>query len=122
MTPSLRIVTERRGAGVVVRLDGEVDLATVPILRRRLSDAVRRTAHVVVDLAGVEFMSCGGVGALLDAREDAESRAGALRVVGPCMRPVARVLDLMRIGEQLDVERGAPGSGAGHTPTGAATL
>ncbi len=53
----------------LIRLVGEIDLDSVPRLHR----AMRRVApdangELVVDLSGVTFMDCSGLGELLDAR------------------------------------------------------
>jgi anti-sigma B factor antagonist len=77
------------GGDIVLRVAGELDVATEPILTEALA-AVRTARHhrVVVDLARVTFMDCHGLSALLLAR-----RRGPVLVVG-ATGVVALVLDV----------------------------
>ena len=56
---TLFIDVEHDGHRTVVRLGGEVDLATAPELGRVLRDANR---EIIVDLAELEFIDDAGVG------------------------------------------------------------
>jgi len=92
----LRIDTSRPAPATVrVAVAGEVDLATATALR----DSVLRTLHeqdpvvLEIDLAGVTFLDCAGIGALVAARNTAVQIGCRLRVTHP--RPIVRlVLDL----------------------------
>jgi len=65
------------GGVVSVIVEGRLDAATVPTLeqalQRRLFDG---QAKLVVDLAGVNYISSSGLRALLTARRQARSRGG----------------------------------------------
>jgi anti-anti-sigma factor len=52
----------------VLRLGGELDLATAPSIRRAVSSAVadETPERVVFDMAGVSFMDSSGLSALLE--------------------------------------------------------
>ena len=51
---------EWRGDVLIVHLAGELDIYTVPALRRQLARHDRLETSLVVDLSGVEFIdSCG---------------------------------------------------------------
>jgi anti-anti-sigma factor len=78
-----------------VAVTGEVDLATAPALRDVLLRVLQEQTCVLldVDLAGVTFLDCAGVGALVAVRNAAVRAGRQLRVSHP--RPiVGRVLDL----------------------------
>ncbi|HZN20852.1 MAG TPA: STAS domain-containing protein [Micromonosporaceae bacterium] len=78
-----------------VSVVGEVDLATAPALRDRLVDALHEQNPAVldVDLAGVTFLDCAGVGALVAARNTAVRSRCQMRVSHP--QPIVRrVLEL----------------------------
>jgi anti-anti-sigma factor len=64
---------------------GEIDLATVELLRDRLLSALRdhSPAVVDVDLAGVTFLDCTGIGALLAVHTIALRSVCQLRVSHP---------------------------------------
>jgi anti-sigma B factor antagonist len=67
--------------GAVVRLTGELDVATVPALAHFLHGlGARERAHLVADLAGLTFCDCAGLNALLDAHHRAVADGGWLRL------------------------------------------
>jgi anti-anti-sigma factor len=59
-----------RGAALV-RLAGELNLATAPRLAQVLCEATRRARLIVVDLRGLTRVDTAGVGAILDASRSA---------------------------------------------------
>ncbi len=92
----LRIDTVGAGPGatVVVWVDGEIDLASVPALHDVFELAFEQGSHLVVDLSGVRFINGAGVAALAAAAEVARSGGGsfALRRPSPISRRVLRIL------------------------------
>lgn len=97
----------------VVRVSGELDLATSPLLARTLDQAPVAATTVVVDLAGVEFMDCSTLPVLLRA----QGRYGdgfSLRGSG---QPVLRLLEatgLLSRFAVLDGTAPCPATGDGH--------
>lgn len=88
-------VEERAPREFVIALDGELDLATEPLL----TDAVRTlmagpvVGALVVDLAGLRFLDSSGMRALLRAHRLAEEQGATFMVV----RPQPNVAELLRI-------------------------
>ncbi|GAA3877898.1 STAS domain-containing protein [Streptomyces sedi] len=81
---ALTVRAEQRGEWTVLRVVGELDLATSPTVRQRVHDAVadgRR--RVVLDLSEVLFCDSSGVGVLVGARRLMRSCAGELRLILP---------------------------------------
>jgi anti-anti-sigma factor len=78
-----------------VAVVGEVDLATAPVLRDRLLNVLHDQAPAVldVDLAGVTFLDCTGISALVAVR-NAAVRTGRQMRVTHTQAIVRRVLDL----------------------------
>ncbi|MQA15179.1 MAG: STAS domain-containing protein [Pseudonocardiaceae bacterium] len=63
------------GELTVLRVGGEVDLLTTPVLRAALDYHLdRRPAHLLVDLARLRFCSARGMGLLVHARVTATKR------------------------------------------------
>jgi anti-sigma B factor antagonist len=56
------------GDVAVLSAQGEVDVATAPVLRRALDGLDPAAQTVVVDLAGVTFLDSTGLGVLIGAR------------------------------------------------------
>ena len=104
--PALRMNVEKRGSTTVLKLAGELDLATADDLRARVgqvlapADGVR---HLVLDLGGLEFLDVTGLGALLEARRKLAALDGTLALRRP--RPmVLRILNLLELEDALLVE------------------
>lgn len=66
----------------VVTATGEIDLATVPMLKQTLDDLVMESkVHLVVDLTPVTFLDSTGLGALIGARRKVYPFRGSLAIV-----------------------------------------
>jgi anti-anti-sigma factor len=73
-----------RGEWAVLRVSGELDLVTSPVLRQRVHDAVADGHHsLVLDLSEVFFCDSSGVGVLVAARRLIRSCQGRLRLILP---------------------------------------
>jgi anti-anti-sigma factor len=77
-----------------VAVVGEVDLATAHLLRTRLLGVLREQPAVIdVDLAGVTFLDCTGISALVAVRNAARHTGRQVWVIHP--QPVVRrILDM----------------------------
>ena len=68
---------------IVVRLTGETDLSTAPLLSNELTRAASLgTRSVIVDVAGVRFWDCSGLHALADLTASLGRAGRQLRIVG----------------------------------------
>jgi anti-sigma B factor antagonist len=84
------------GAGRhVIAVDGELDLAAAPDLRRAIEAAIDAGAvTLVIDLNEVTFIDSTAIGVLLATRERLVRSGGSLEVV--CVEPnVVRVLEIV---------------------------
>ncbi len=85
----------------VLTLTGELDLASGPLLREAVDDALRRgRRHVAIDASGVSFIDSSGLMALLKARRKATAAGGSLRLTASSV-PVLRVLELTGLTDEL---------------------
>jgi len=121
-SPHFSARTERSGEGVlVVRLAGELDIATAPVARAELLRAVRQGPRVVaVDLGDLEFIDSNGSRLLLEAAEAAEAARVPFAVVASRFPGVRRTLALLGLERLLnlveglgDIEGGARASAQG---------
>jgi anti-sigma B factor antagonist len=101
----VRVLLEERTQGrYVLSLDGDLDIATAPVL----ADAVTRlmadgaVGQLLVDLADVRFLDSSGVRALLQARKAAEDRGVTFLVSRPG-EFVAEVLRIAAVDQLLGV-------------------
>ncbi|MCX4906477.1 STAS domain-containing protein [Streptomyces sp. NBC_00878] len=81
---TLRVTDGEQGGWAVLRVSGELDLVTSPVLRQRVHDAVAEGRHrLVLDLSGVLFCDSSGVGVLIATRRLIRSCQGSLRLILP---------------------------------------
>jgi anti-anti-sigma factor len=95
MTAALQVGVEASGRSATVRVSGELDLATAPVLTAELAKCRRSCDRVTLDIRGLDFMDCSGVRCLLDA-----GRRGDLTVV-PGAGPVRQLLALTGADKRL---------------------
>ncbi|MFC8782300.1 STAS domain-containing protein [Streptomyces nigra] len=92
----------------VVALRGEIDLGTATPLTMRL-DALTSdpSPDLVLDLRGVTFIDCAGLGVLCRVRNRVEARAGRLRLVSDSAR-FRGMLRLVDLDEAFEIAAGLP--------------
>ena len=97
--PVIRIMERTTNAGgVVVTIQGEIDIATVDTLRERLADACE--GDVTIDLRRVDFLDCLGLQLLFEQHERSAERGLRVDFVqGP--RAVRRLFELTGTLERL---------------------
>ncbi|MEU6589103.1 STAS domain-containing protein [Streptomyces sp. NPDC046881] len=84
MAVAFNVTGVERGEWAVLRVSGELDLMTSPVLRQRVHDVVAEGHHsLVVDLSDVFFCDSSGVGVLVAARRLIRSCQGRLRLILP---------------------------------------
>jgi anti-anti-sigma factor len=89
---------------VVLRLRGDLDIATVPALRGCLEQLDPTWKHVVLDAAGLDFIDSQGLALLVrtHAAFDLDHRTLEIRDPGAS---VERLLEITGVGQLLDPER-----------------
>ena len=96
------------GEVAVVRLHGELDMATAPLLDDTLTSVLGDGAvEVVVDLASLTFLDSTGISVLLGAGQRAGEVGTGFRVRAP-NRPVRKALHLTGVEEILGLEPDRP--------------
>jgi anti-sigma B factor antagonist len=106
---TLRVTDGEQRDWVVLRVSGEMDLVTSPVLRQRVHDAVADGRHsLVLDLSGVLFCDSSGVGVLIATRRLLRSCQGRLRLILPAQGAVDgshvnRVLGALGVRRLFDV-------------------
>jgi stage II sporulation protein AA (anti-sigma F factor antagonist) len=88
---------------VVVRVAGEIDLATTSYLESAFKSLPPTAANVVLDLAELTFIDAAGLRVAVRAQQRLTARGGSLRLRAP--RPlVLRVLAATGLSEEFTIE------------------
>jgi anti-anti-sigma factor len=81
--PQLTVALVPAPDRIVVRLTGETDLSTAPLLIDELVRAAAQgTRAVIVDVSGVRFWDCSGLHALADLTAQLRTAGRQCRIVG----------------------------------------
>lgn len=96
--PAAYTIRDGESAGVVL-LDGELDLAAAPELRRRVDEA--QAPGLVIDCSRATFIDSAVLKELLRARAELAERGVRLILVG-VPTPVRRLMDLTRTYELFE--------------------
>jgi len=84
MVVAFKVTGDEQGEWAVLRVAGELDLVTSPVLRQRVHDVVAEGRHsLVLDLSDVYFCDSSGVGVLIASRRLIRSCGGDLRLILP---------------------------------------
>lgn len=88
---------------VVLRLHGELDLASAPLLQGEIESAQTADAPLVVlDLDDLEFIDSTGLRIILAAHEHAQER-GQMLALTRGSQQVQRLMNITRVGEHLRI-------------------
>lgn len=103
----MEMITTRLETGnpCVLRVEGEIDLATADQLGEALDQALSATQAMVVDMAGVTFIDGAGLRVIVQAAESMNGRAPLTLVNAPRVAWLLKVLGLADIGS-LDIREG----------------
>jgi anti-anti-sigma factor len=83
-------------------VEGELDMATAPILGKHVEEALSDGAtHLLIDLTKVSFMDSSGIRLLLDLQEHTPQN-GRMAVVAP-NGPVSKLLQLTGMGHRIPI-------------------
>ncbi|MEA2200796.1 MAG: anti-sigma factor antagonist [Solirubrobacteraceae bacterium] len=99
----LVIDVRREADRVIVRLDGELDMANAPLLQAAIEKAHRDdNSMLVLDLERLQFMDSTGLRIILWARERCQENGHELALT-PGSEQVQRLLSVSGAGEHLRV-------------------
>lgn len=108
---------------VVVRVGGEVDMLSSPVLREAVAAALTGHRSLVIDLTAVAFLGTSGLATLIEARS-AVHRDGTQLWLACAQRAVVRPLriaglvELFQIAATTEAALAALAAGSGTNPSG----
>ena len=90
----ITLSTSTEDGVVTVKVVGEVDTFTAPVLRSTLDSQLEQApSELVIDLSGVQFLGSAGLAVLVETQKSARSREVALRLIATT-RAVTRPLEV----------------------------
>ena len=98
----LDVQVEESADQVVMRIKGELDLATSPALEQKIDQLGPWRATVVLDLTGVSFMDSMGLRVLWSIRQRVAGSGGKL-VIGSASDAVARILHTTKLDKVFEL-------------------
>jgi anti-sigma B factor antagonist len=100
------------GSHTVVRVEGELDLATAPQLRSRLGNLIADAdGPILLDLDGLTYVDSTGLCAVLTANSELRRHGRELRVIKASV-PVRRLFELCGITDLISGDPRAEDEGA----------
>jgi anti-sigma B factor antagonist len=108
------VEVDRAPSRSVVRVRGEIDIASAPSLMEALDPLVEAGAELVVDMSEVTFCDSSGLSVLVQCRERANgSGAGPLRLV--ITRPsITRVFEVTGLDQVFEIYASLDDAAAGR--------
>jgi anti-sigma B factor antagonist len=98
--PEFAVAAGRHGPAAVVRVSGELDLATAPQLQAAIAGLEPGYDELVVDLSACSFFASSGISILLE--ENARGASDGFRlVVVKAPHEVQRIFDLTSLDEMI---------------------
>jgi anti-sigma B factor antagonist len=96
----MNVSVETLPKGVLLAVEGQVDMHTSPELRARLREALERKANpIVVDLTKVGFIDSSGLATLIEALQAVGKFGARLRLCGlaPAVKNLFKLSNLISI-------------------------
>jgi anti-sigma B factor antagonist len=105
----LRLEYLRQDGTVVVRIVGEVDLASAPVLREALIELIdgQGNLFVVLDLEELSFIDSTGIGVLVRALRSVREKGGDLTLTN-CRAATLRILEIAGLTEIFGITAEGP--------------
>lgn len=114
----LNVVLEERDGWAVVRVHGDVDVASAPRLREHLVRAVSDGHHhVILDLDDVHFIDSTGLGVVIGMLKRTRALGGDLRLVST-REMLARVFEITGLDKALPIDPSVASALAAAGPVG----
>lgn len=90
--------------GATVELAGEIDAATVGLMKQDIGDAIAANPGTIVtiDMTGVTFLDSTGLGALVSALRQAHDNGGDIRITNVASN-VRKVFDITGLSKVFEL-------------------
>lgn len=95
----MEIVKQAGGAGITLKLSGEIDLHASPVLRAELqAHAKAETSCLLLDFTDVAYIDSSGLATLIEYVRESTPFGGKLALFG-LQKKIRTIFDLVRLNE-----------------------
>lgn len=98
----MNVIAEKNNGQVVLKVEGRVDTVTSPALEKHINNVAPEAKELVLDLAGVEYVSSAGLRVLLAAQKKM-AKVGSMKLVNVC-ETVMEVFEITGFVDILTIE------------------
>ena len=98
----MTIEIKRNAEETVIELVGRLDTTTAPALDKTINEDIAGTKSLVLNLAGLEYISSAGLRVLLSAQKKMQ-KVGSMKVTNVC-EVVMEVLEMTGFADILTIE------------------
>ena len=98
----MTIEIKRKADETIIKLVGRLDTTTAPALDKTINDDIEGTKNLVIDLAGLEYISSAGLRVLLSAQKK-QQRVGSMKLLNVC-ESVMEVFEITGFADILVIE------------------
>ena len=86
----------------IIKVAGRLDTTTAPTLEKTINEDIDDTKNLVLDLAGLEYISSAGLRVLLSAQKKMQ-RIGSMKVKNVC-DSIMEVFEITGFADILEIE------------------
>lgn len=94
---------EKTNDAVTIMLTGRLDTTTAPILEGNINEQLEVSSAIVMDMAGLEYISSAGLRVLLGAQKKVSAQSGSMKLIN-VSEAVMDVLEMTGFADILVIE------------------
>lgn len=99
MANDLQITKERAGEMLTVHITGDLNVKTSPQLEDEVTKLLGEVKELILDFAGVEYISSAGLRVLLGLEKTMRRQGGSMKMrnVNPAVREIIRLAGFLQV-------------------------
>lgn len=99
MTGDFQITKELAGETLTVKITGDLNVKTSPQLEEELTNSLGGVKELILDFAGVEYISSAGLRALLALEKTMRRQSGSMKMrkVNPAVKEIIRLAGFLQV-------------------------
>ena len=99
----MTVTFEKNGTTLTAKPEGRLDSVSSPEFLQQMLQELDGVAEVIIDLEKVDYVSSGGLRALLRTQQEMEDRDGAMKVIH-VSAPIMKIFEIVGFLDVLTLE------------------